>query len=588
MPFIPRLFLCLSLLLSIAGRCQETVRFRQWIGGEETGGMEVRSSVEGLGRRVESREWLRLERLGLAVEQEVRQTLWRDSEGAIRIQWQLRLAQEPMEGEADWSPKSPLQVHLKPKGMPPQILPLPENTILWPEEADARMMAAAAKRSSLSLRGYVIPMQQASALDLECLGHDPLPGFPDAVRFKGRSKEGPITSDVEIWISPTRGELRHQGKVMGMDYLLQRAELPAPGSSSRAPRFFEQTLSTLPSHPLRLWLQDLTVTWKGDQPPTLPEDPQQTRLAPNRYRLRQAEPPSIQEAQNPPITGKPAPEDAPYLASSALVRLEDPVFDGLISRLNAPKGASRWDIAKRVTSFVFEWIREKDYSVGFASAQEVARNGRGDCTEHGALAIALLRRLGVPCRAVAGWAALENTLGLHFWVEVKLKDRWVPIDPTFDQAPASALRMKLGTSDMAELGSLGWETATTNLKNGAWQLDQPWPQGIRVQDERLQIGQGRILVAQGRTWIITNKELIISGSPTVQVEAALRPSQAQTRKAKRLMAPSGQKGWWASDTKVLWLEMGLGAWLRLGPVNEGQAVDMLGALSVQQPERSGF
>ena len=82
MPFIPRLILCLSLLLSIAGRCQETVRFRQWIGGEETGGMEVRAVVDGPRRRIESREWIRLERLGLAVEQEVRQTLWRGFRGS--------------------------------------------------------------------------------------------------------------------------------------------------------------------------------------------------------------------------------------------------------------------------------------------------------------------------------------------------------------------------------------------------------------------------------------------------------------------------------------------------------------------------
>ena len=368
---------------------------------------------------------------------------------------------------------------------------------------------------------------------------------------------------------------------MGMDYLLQRAELPAPDRAPKAQGFFEATLNPLPPHVLRLWLRDLTVTWNGDQPPTLPEDPQQTRMAPNRYRLRQADAPSRAEAQDPPVTGRPTPGDAPYLASSPLLRLEDPIFDGLLSRLNAPKGASRWDLARRVTSFVFEWIEEKDYSVGFASAQEVARNGRGDCTEHGALAIALLRRLGVPCRAVAGWAALENTLGLHFWVEVELGDRWVPIDPTFDQAPASAFRMKLSTSDLAELGNLGWDTAATNLKSGTWSLDQPWPQGVRVEGERLQIGHGPALLAQGRTWIITPTGLCLSGSPIVQVESTIRPTSAQTRNAKRLMGSSGQKGWWASDSKVLWMEMGPSAWLRLGPVDEAQALALLEAPSIQ-------
>ena len=52
-----------------------------------------------------------------------------------------------------------------------------------------------------------------------------------------------------------------------------------------------------------------------------------------------------------------------------------------------------------------------------------------------------------------------DTLALHFWVEVKLKSRWLPIDPTFDQAPASAFRVKLGTTDLANLASVGWDSA---------------------------------------------------------------------------------------------------------------------------------
>lgn len=586
MPFIPRLLLCLSLLLSVAGRCQETLRFRQWIGGQETGGLELRSTNEGPRRRLETREWLRLERLGLVVEQEVRQTLWRDPTGEIQVQWTLKLAQEPMEGEADWSPGSPRQLNLKPKGMPSQAIQLPEQTLLWPEDADARMRAAAASRSPLFLRGYVIPMQQPSSLELECKGPSPLPGFSDAVRFKGRSQEGPITSEVEVWISPTRGELRHQGKIMGMDFLLQRAELPAPGTLPQAQGFFEQTLHPLPPHPLRLWLQDLTVTWTGEQLPKVPEDPQQTRIAPKRYRLRQAEAPSPAEAQERPVTGSPAPEDAPFLASTPLARLEDPVFDGLLERLKAPKGSSRWELTRRVTTFVFDWIEDKDYSVGFASAQEVARNGRGDCTEHGVLAIALLRRLGVPCRAVTGWAALDNTLGLHFWVEVKLGNRWIPIDPTFDQAPASAFRMKLSTSNLADLGSLGWEDAAMDLRQSAWQQDQPWPQGIRIEGDHLQIGQGDLLSAPGNTWEITRTGLCLSGSPQVQVEACIRPSRAQSRRAKLLMGASGQKGWWSPEGPVLWLEVRPGAWLKLGPVGEGQAVALLDTINHRAPKGS--
>ena len=93
---------------------------------------------------------------------------------------------------------------------------------------------------------------------------------------------------------------------------------------------------------------------------------------------------------------------------------QDRAFDGLIRRLALPPGLSRWDLAKRVNSFVFEWIIEKDFTVGFASALEVAHHPRGDCTEHGVLAVALLRRLGVPARGVTGWGGPR-------------RDAWAPL-----------------------------------------------------------------------------------------------------------------------------------------------------------------
>lgn len=106
-----------------------------------------------------------------------------------------------------------------------------------------------------------------------------------------------------------------------------------------------------------------------------------------------------------------------------------------MARLRPRPGATRWELAQAVTRFVFAWIDDKDFSVGFATALEVARRPKGDCTEHAVLAAALLRRLGVPARGVTGWVAAGRTFGLHLGVEVKLRDRWIPVDPTFDEAP---------------------------------------------------------------------------------------------------------------------------------------------------------
>nr|WP_320131401.1 transglutaminase-like domain-containing protein [uncultured Holophaga sp.] len=583
MPPLRRLLLWICLLLPALVRAQETVRFRQWVGGEEIGGVEIIRESTPEGDRISQREWMSLQRLGLTVGQEVRQTLIRSKDGTIHASWTVKLAQEPMEGEAVWSPASPGSLAVSPKGMAMRQVQLPKGVLVWPGDADTRLMAAATARRSVQIQAYSIPLQQATAMDLECLGPSPLPGFPGAVKFRGHMHEGPVQGDVETWVSPTQGELKTLTTLMGMAFQLQRSELPPPEKASGLTRgFFESTLATLPPCPFALWLPELRVTWSGPQAPVLLEDSQQGNLGGGRYLLRQAHPPEGDALTQPPVSGAPSPEETPFLASTPWVRLEDPVFDGLLRRLNAPLGASRWELAGRVVDFVYTWITEKDYSVGFATAQEVARNARGDCTEHGVLAMALLRRLGVPCRAVSGWVVLERTLGPHFWVEVHIGDRWIPIDPTFDQAPASALRMKLATSDLSDLASLGWEQASADLRGATWVLQPAWPADFPIQGETLSIPQVGVLLARGHHWLSSPQGLQLSGDPALQVEAVIRPSGSQTQGARHLMGSAGRQGWWQPADGALWMEVRTGAWIRISPVGEAGALGLLDALSFEK------
>jgi hypothetical protein len=240
---------------------------------------------------------------------------------------------------------------------------------------------------------------------------------------------------------------------------------------------------------------------------------------------------------------------------------------------------SRWELARRVNTFVFDWITEKDFTVGFASALEVCHHPRGDCTEHGVLAVALLRRLGVPARGVTGWVGLGEMLGLHFWVEVRLRNRWVPIDPTFDQAPASALRIKLGDTDLADLGSIGWEGAALAFTGVTWhpeaegtvtclgdQVTGPGPVQLRLPGGRWDFRNGalRLWNSRGGPW---------------QVRAVNRPSEAQLRGALHLAgARSLRQGWWIAATRLLWMNLGDGRWLQFEGAAETEAYDLLDQL----------
>ena len=579
MTFTLRILLTLLLLGSPWAHGEEGSVFRQWIAGREAGGSSHRTTRSPAGLLDESREWTRLERMGTVIEQELKETALRLPDGSIRFTWTLNLSQEPLAGEGVWSPSRPGVLDMTFKNGLPRTIDLPADAIIWPGDMDDRLKDAAARRAPVTLKNYALPTQQWTLLELTPVGPEPLPGFPDTVHFRGKASEGSLAEDVEYWISPAQGEIRQVGTISGIPLLSQRAELPAPAGGDAVAGLFERTIKNLAPHPFLLWLPEVKVRWTGKGAQVLPEDPQQHRLGENRYLLRRAQPPTPEEARELPVRGRPSEQDAPFLAPTPLAQFRDPVFDGLDQRLRAPRGATRWELAQLVTAFVYDWIKDKNYTVGFASAQEVARTPKGDCTEHGCLAVALLRRLGVPARGVTGWIAFGDAMGLHFWVEARIGGRWIPLDPTFDQAPASAYRLKLGTTDLADLGSVGWESAAMSFLDGAWTPEEPWAKDVRVQGDTALVPDGMRLQLAGARWQYQDSVLSLLWEGAHLCHAMPRPTPQQTATARRLQgARSGRGGWWDPAMGQVWMDLGGGKWLEVDAVTEGQAFRLLDGL----------
>ena len=574
-PLLLSALTCLTLL----GQTSSAQAFRQWIGGQEVGGSTQEARLDGKVREVHTREWVVLSRMGQELREEVNQTARKTPEGLLTFTWRLQLSAEPFEGRAEWSPREPGVLSIQPTHGAATRKEVPTGALLWPEELESRLKEAAGKHQPVRATTFSFPVQQWNTLRLEFQGASPLPGFPDAVRFTGEEQEGSATNPVELWISPTVGEVRQRMQLGGLEVLTQRAELPPPLSNKGSGEgFFEQTLQTLPPHPFQPWLPELVLLGEGPLP-SLPEDAQQTQISKGRWRLRRASLPSLEEAAQPPSKGSPSPAEARFLAPSPLVPFQDPAFDGLLRRLALAPELSRWAIARRVNAFVFDWITEKDFTVGFASALEVCHRPRGDCTEHGVLAVALLRRLGVPARGVTGWVGLGELLGLHFWVEVRLKDRWIPIDPTFDQAPASALRIKLGDTDLSDLGSVGWEGAALAFTGVKWVPEQDGATTC-LGDQVTGPGDIRLRLPGGR-WYLQHGVLRLRtphGGPWV-IQAVNRPSETQLNGAAHLAgARTLRQGWWNAAARALWMDLGAGRWVRLEGVSENEAYDLLDQL----------
>ena len=92
------------------------------------------------------------------------------------------------------------------------------------------------------------------------------------------------------------------------------------------------------------------------------------------------------------------------------------------------------DAARNIEHFVGAYIRQKDFSVGYATALETLRSRQGDCTEHALLTAALCRAVGIPAEVVFGLVYVEqfnhrkHLFGGHAWTRAFLNGKWVSLD----------------------------------------------------------------------------------------------------------------------------------------------------------------
>jgi hypothetical protein len=104
--------------------------------------------------------------------------------------------------------------------------------------------------------------------------------------------------------------------------------------------------------------------------------------------------------------------------------------------------------AQRVVNWVNGNLDKRSGARGAATATEVLAEGAGDCTEHSALAVALLRAAGLPARQVDGIVYLVEAdgrpvAGYHAWSEVWI-GRWIAIDAMFGETGTSARYLMFG------------------------------------------------------------------------------------------------------------------------------------------------
>lgn len=123
------------------------------------------------------------------------------------------------------------------------------------------------------------------------------------------------------------------------------------------------------------------------------------------------------------------------------------------------------EAAGRIETFVAKYIENKNLSVGYASAVEVAASRQGDCSEFAVLTAAMCRSVGIPAQVVMGiayvkdFAGLQDRFGGHAWVQAYVGGKWVGLDAAFKSAgrrgyDAGHIALAVGNGDPADFFNL--------------------------------------------------------------------------------------------------------------------------------------
>ncbi|GIW87467.1 MAG: hypothetical protein KatS3mg108_1791 [Isosphaeraceae bacterium] len=159
----------------------------------------------------------------------------------------------------------------------------------------------------------------------------------------------------------------------------------------------------------------------------------------------------LQVRTDTPTTGPagPAEPDASYLRANPLIDSSDPLISRL-ARQAVGDARDPWQRAVAIQRWVFQNIRNKNFSTAFEPATAVARDRSGDCTEHSVLTAAMCRAVGVPARCVVGlvYAPDLKGFGPHMWNEVYVQGRWVALDAAFNQSEVDATHLKLADTSL--------------------------------------------------------------------------------------------------------------------------------------------
>lgn len=146
---------------------------------------------------------------------------------------------------------------------------------------------------------------------------------------------------------------------------------------------------------------------------------------------------------------------AEYLETSHWIQSDDPEIQKLAARL-AEVDKDPWAVAVAAEAMVHQYVRQRNFKQGMATAADVVRSAEGDCTEHAVLLAAICRARKIPARVAVGlvYSPATRSFAFHMWNEVWIANRWIALDATLGRGGIAGGHLKILDSALADTASV--------------------------------------------------------------------------------------------------------------------------------------
>jgi len=336
------------------------------------------------------------------------------------------------------------------------------RTIEWPKAALLAEGLRLAEQKAGLLPGTRYDTIAFQAENLEAVEVESLVGkresidLPDGrrelIRVEQTIKLGGAPTRTVSWIEPDQTIRKLLVPMMGYDLTMLACSRACATAKNQGADVLVHSLVTAPrsisaderAHGIRLRLSQTDASDAALQFATTDEQQFTPRPGGGDLRIAPLDGTKTESREAAPLAADSQPNDWLQSAAPEVVAL---------AKLGAGDAKTPSSQMQNLEGFVRGFIRNKDLSVGYASALEVAKNPEGDCTEHAVLLAALGRVLGIPTRVVDGLVYVEQYAGgsnvfvPHAWAQAYIDGRWRSYDAALHGFDAGHVALSVGDGD---------------------------------------------------------------------------------------------------------------------------------------------